>query len=93
MKTHDLAREVAKATRIRHHVAFDIVKKVFDTIIEQLKEGESVHIPGFGKFEVFTRKAREGVDPRNPKKRINLPEIKVAKFRVGNRLKNEVKKS
>jgi DNA-binding protein HU-beta len=40
------------------------VDAVFDAILEAMMHGDSVQIPGFGKFEVRDRAARQG---RNPK--------------------------
>ena len=93
MKIHDLAREVKQHTGLYHQDVFRVVKWTFRVITEQLKKGNEVHIIGFGKWEILVRKAREGVDPRPPHKRIKMPEVKTVKFRVGHTLKNEVKNS
>jgi len=39
----------------------------------------------------MTRYARGGVNPQKPTERIQIPEVKVAKFRTGKRLKDELK--
>ena len=62
-----------------------------DTIIDELKRGRDVTIAGFGTFTSFTRHARGGVNPRNPKERITIPAVKVAKFRTGKNLKDALK--
>jgi DNA-binding protein HU-beta len=43
--------------------AGEFVDAIFDAIAEALANGESVNIPGFGKFEVRKRSARSGVNP------------------------------
>ena len=62
-----------------------------DTIIAKLKSGQDVTIAGFGTFTAFTRHARGGVNPRNPQERINIPAVRVAKFRTGKNLKDALK--
>ena len=61
-------------------------------IIEELKNDHEVTIAGFGTFLSMTRYARGGVNPRNPKERITIPAVKVAKFRTGKNLKDALKK-
>ncbi|MFH1412454.1 MAG: HU family DNA-binding protein [bacterium] len=62
-----------------------------DIIIEELKAGRKVTIVGFGSFESRTRHARGGINPQNPKERITIPEVKVAKFKTGKTLKDALK--
>lgn len=54
-----------------------------------LKGGDEVRIPGFGKFYVQEREAREGTNPQT-KKRMHIPVSKVPKFSAGNGLKRSV---
>jgi DNA-binding protein HU-beta len=61
------------------------------TIMKQLVAGEEVTITGFGTFLSRTRHARGGVNPQNPTERIQIPEVKVAKFRTGKTLKDALK--
>ncbi len=69
-----------------------IIKSLIDIIIEKLKENKSIKLTSFGTFTVKNRYARGGVDPRNPGKKINIPEVKVAKFKTGKKLKDALKK-
>ena len=64
---------------------------LLNLIIEELKAGREVSLSGFGVFTSFARHARGGVNPRNPKERIVIPAVKVAKFRTGQRLKEALK--
>jgi len=59
--------------------------------IESLKNDIAVKITSFGTFSVKTRYSRGGVNPRNPKERINIPTVKVAKFKKGKKLKDALK--
>lgn len=58
---------------------------ILDEIENILKTGETVSFVNFGKFEVITREARIG---RNPKtgKEIKIAEKRVLKFKPGRRL-------
>lgn len=72
--------------------ATQVVDSVTDIIISELQKGHEVTLAGFGTFSVFTRHERGGVNPRSPKERIKIPEVKVAKFKTGKRLKDALKK-
>jgi len=61
------------------------------TIIKNLVAGKEVTITGFGTFLSRTRHARGGVNPQKPTERINIPEVKVAKFRTGKTMKDALK--
>lgn len=78
---HDLS--TAQANRI--------VSGLFDSIVENLVNGKTVRITGFGKFEVVTTGPRMANDFKGGK--IAVPETKRVKFRVGQTLKSVVKKS
>ncbi|MCL2018422.1 MAG: HU family DNA-binding protein [Oscillospiraceae bacterium] len=65
---------------------------VIESITESLKKGEKVSLVGFGTFEVRTRAAREGINPRTQKK-IKIPAKKVPAFKAGKLLKETVAKA
>ena len=79
--------ERAGLTKQEAEKAFD---SLFDILIDSLAEGEKVVISGFGTFEVKTRKARDGHDPRS-KETIHIPSIKAATFKPGKVLKERVR--
>lgn len=68
-----------------------IVKILFDVIIDELKTNKSVKITSFGTFIPKSRYARGGVNPRNPKEKIKIPAVRVAKFKTGKKLKDALK--
>lgn len=68
-----------------------IILSALNTITEQLKMGETVNLAGFGQFYTNLRTARAGVNPRNPSERIQIPAVKVPKFRPGKHLKDNVR--
>lgn len=63
-----------------------------DSVMEALADGEKVQLVGFGTFEVRSRKAREGRNPRNPEEVIHIPASNAAVFRAGKGLKEAVNK-
>ncbi len=69
-----------------------IIKTLTDVIIEKIQSGKIVKLTGFGAFIPKDRYARGGVNPRNPQERINIPAVKVAKFKAGKKLKDALKK-
>ena len=58
-----LADTVAARTGITSREARQIVDSTFDTIAEELAKGGEVTLPGFGKFSVSRRAARQGRNP------------------------------
>jgi DNA-binding protein HU-beta len=57
-----------------------------DVVMKALKKGKSVSLTNFGTFHVVQRKSRTGVNP-STKKKMTIPAKKVAKFKVGKKLK------
>ncbi|TSC55312.1 MAG: DNA-binding protein HU-beta [Parcubacteria group bacterium Greene0416_79] len=66
------------------------VDKVLDSIIGSLKNGEEVSIAGLGIFSVKQRAARQARNPRTGEM-VNVPAMKVPKFRAAKGLKDAVK--
>jgi len=69
-----------------------IVEGLADMITEELTKGGEVTIAGFGQFLGKERKGRTGVNPRT-KEKIQIPPIKVPKFKAGKNLKEALKSS
>ena len=70
--------------------AEEIVDFVFDSIADCLKKGEEVSIAGFGTFAAKQRKARTARNPRTGEA-VQVPAMKVPKFKAGKGLKDAVK--
>lgn len=64
---------------------------VIDSISEALVNGEKVSLIGFGTFEVRTRSAKEGINPKT-KEKITISAKKVPAFKAGKALKDSVAK-
>ena len=68
----------------------EVVNALFDTISDTLETGEKVVISGFGTFEIRSRVARTGRDPRTGED-IDIPQQKTPAFKSGKVLKNMVR--
>ena len=68
----------------------EVINILFDTICETLETGEKVVISGFGTFELRTRVARVGRNPRTGED-IDIPQQRTPAFKSGKVLKNMVR--
>lgn len=84
MNKTELVAAVATKAELSKKDADAAVKAVIDAVTEALKDGEKVALVGFGTFEVKTRAARTGKNPRTGEV-INIPEAKVPSFKAGDR--------
>ena len=66
------------------------VEAVFNTIASELTKGEDVSIAGFGIFSAKLRAARTARNPRTGEP-IQVPEMRVPKFKAGKALKESVR--
>ncbi|MDD3474892.1 MAG: HU family DNA-binding protein [Candidatus Dojkabacteria bacterium] len=90
MLKKDLVEKIADVTGITKKQARAALDAVLDSVAESLQDGEPVLLTGFGKFEVRTRAARKGINPKTMEE-IMLPETKVPAFKAGKTLKTAVK--
>jgi DNA-binding protein HU-beta len=89
MLKKDLIDRIAD-TGLTKKQAGEALDAMLDAITEALKKGDHVLLTGFGKFEVRTRAARTGINPKTLEK-IQLPATKVPAFKPGKGLKTAVK--
>ncbi|MFC1598546.1 HU family DNA-binding protein [Patescibacteria group bacterium] len=87
-----LIEAVASKTRLTKKQVDEIIETSIETIMETLSNGEEVTLAGFGTFSAKLRHARMGVNPQNPKERIQIPEVTIPKFKAGKALKDILKK-
>jgi integration host factor subunit alpha len=69
--------------------AKDLIDAFFDRITNQLVEGQDVKISGFGNFEVRTKVARPGRNPRTGEV-VTIPSRRVVTFRASGALKEKL---
>ena len=89
MNKSELIADVALRADITKKDADAAVNAVIDSITNALEKGDKVQLVGFGTFEVRTRGARTGRNPRNNEE-INIPESKAPAFKAGKALKDMV---
>lgn len=83
----EAVHEVLGGTKVQAEQAVD---KVVDSIIDTLKKGEEVSIAGLGIFSAKMRAARTARNPRTGES-IEVPAMRVPKFRAAKALKDAVK--
>lgn len=86
----ELVSDVAKKSNVTKKNAEAVVNAVFDSIKQELSNGEKVQLIGFGTFEVRERSARNGRNPQTGAQ-IKIPATKVPAFKPGKSLKDAVK--
>lgn len=86
----DLVDAVSRETGLTKKDASNAVDAVFNSVESYLKKGEKVQLIGFGNFEVRSRAARTGRNPRTGEA-IKIAASKVPAFKAGKALKDSVK--
>ncbi|NTU98843.1 HU family DNA-binding protein [Candidatus Falkowbacteria bacterium] len=86
-----LIDRIAAEAKVSKKQATDMLEKLVDIIVGELKAGNEVTITGFGTFMAKSRHARGGVNPQKPTERIQIPQVTVAKFKTGKTLKDALK--
>ncbi len=90
MNKKELVEAVAAKTGSTKKDAAECLNAVVELITAELKEGHSVELAGFGKFEVKKRKARTGINPAT-KEQIKIKASKAPAFKAAKALKEAVK--
>ena len=93
MNKIELADKISEKVGLPKAQVENILNTFVDVIIDTLKSGGEVTLTGFGAFTARKRKGREGINPRNPKEKITIPSVVVAKFKAGKNLKEALKGS
>ncbi len=89
MTKAELINAVAAKTELSKKDSAAAVDALLAAVKETLANGEKVQLAGFGTFEVRTRNARTGRNPRT-KEVITIAASKVPAFKAGKALKDVV---
>ena len=92
MNKAELVDAVAAGGGLTKSDASGAVESVFNTIGNQLRQGNSVSVVGFGQFSVSDRAARTGRNPRTGEE-IAIAASRAPKFKAGKQLKDAVNSS
>ena len=91
MNKTELIAAVAAKAGLSKKDAERVVNATIESITESLVKGDKVNVSGFGIFEVKTREARVGRNPRT-KETIQIPASRQPIFKAGKALKDIVSK-
>ena len=86
----DLARAVAEETGLSNNQAKEAIEATLDQIANELTRGNEVSLPGFGKFGVTERSARQGRNPQTGET-MQIAATKVPRFQAAAPLKQAIK--
>ena len=89
MNKSDIVAAIADKYELSRRRADDIVTTIFDSIIEGLKQEEKVNISGFCNFELRSRPAKNGVNPRTGEE-ITIPAQSVLSFKASKQVKDAI---
>lgn len=89
MNKAELVEEVSGEAGLTKRETQKVIDTMIEIIADTLSKGEKVTLVGFGTFQVASRKARRGVNPRT-RESINIPAKKVPKFVPGKILKEKI---
>lgn len=90
MNRAELVDEVAKSTGQTKQAVHDTLNAILHTVTGAMSKGDRVMLVGFGTFERRNRRARVGVNPQDPRKKITIQAARVPAFRPGAELKSIV---
>ena len=85
----ELAAMLFEQIGLNKREAKDFIDAFFNQITNQLVEGQDVKISGFGNFEVRTKVARPGRNPRTAET-VTIPSRRVVTFRASGALKEKL---
>ena len=79
MNKTELIAAVAEKAGLTKKDAERVINATFETVTASLVKGDKVQVSGFGIFEVKTREARVGRNPRT-KETIQMPATRLPQF-------------
>ena len=89
MNKTELIAAIADRAELSKKDSEAAVSAAIDAITAALSQGERVQLVGFGTFEVKTRAARTGRNPKT-KEAIRIPASKAPVFKAGKALKDAI---
>ena len=87
MNKNDLIRAIANNAGLTLKDADVALDGVIAAITEGLKKGDKIQISGFGTFEIKSKPAREGINPKTGEK-IKIAASKIPAFKFGKAYKD-----
>lgn len=90
MNKQDFVSKIAEKANLTKAAAAAAVNAYHAVVTEELANGGTIDLPGFGKFGVSERAAREGRNPQTGEM-VHIEAAKLPKFKAGKSLKDAVK--
>lgn len=90
MNKDQFIETIVAATGLSKKDSAGALEAMIESITKTLKKGDKVAIAGFGTWQVSKRAARAGVNPKTGAK-IQIPAMKVPKFKAGKGLKEAIR--
>jgi DNA-binding protein HU-beta len=87
MNKNELIRAIANEARITLKAASEALDATIAAITAGLNDGEKIQISGFGTFELKSKPAREGINPKTGEK-IKIAPTKIPAFKFGKAYKD-----
>ncbi|MBF0611018.1 MAG: integration host factor subunit alpha [Magnetococcales bacterium] len=89
MTKAEIVESIYRKMGITKREAADLVESFFELVRQQLEDGESIKLSGFGNFEIREKRSRRG---RNPKtgEEIEITARKVLTFKPSQILRQKV---
>jgi integration host factor subunit beta len=91
MVKSELIQKLSEKGNISKTLAETVVNLIFSSMLQELKQGKSIEIRGFGSFRVRSYKGYTGRNPRTGEK-VGVISKKLPFFRVGKELRIRLNK-
>lgn len=88
----DLVQEIATTHHMHPQEVRSVVQTFLEKMIESLSEGQRLEFRHFGVFEVVSRKAKVGRNPKKADVAIAIPPRKAVKFTPGKKMREMIEK-
>ena len=92
MNKAELAVRLAEKANLPKKKTEEMIEMMTELITNELVANGEVTIAGFGTWSARVRASRMGVNPQRPTEKIQIPEVRVPKFKAGKTLKDALKK-
>lgn len=92
MNKAELAQTIAEKVGLTKKEGEAMIESFVEIVTNTLVANGEVVIAGFGAFSSKTRAGRVGVNPQRPTEKIQIPPVRVPKFKAGKGLKDALKK-
>ncbi|MBP7651793.1 integration host factor subunit beta [Candidatus Dependentiae bacterium] len=87
---YDLTAMISeKMPGIEPEIITKIVNRIFEIIIEELKNGNKIEFRNFGRFKIRKRRGRMAHNPKTLEK-VEVPPKNIPVFKIGKMFKDEI---